>query len=467
LDRSLPLSAKLYLCGTTLAALGLMVGSVIAVKPEMTNEVLITALVLGLFSLLLEFIDFPLLISGETSFSTVAYVAMVFLLPFPLPAIVGVIVVLGADIRDRKPLTPIVFNAANFALTLGVSSLIWYLYQGNRALSDLPFTAASLVVVLLVIAAFYLVNVFHMNTIIALAGRRSLKYIWLTNDLDFLLPYICLEVVGVLMALVWGTAAILMPLLIIPAVTTYIAFEMIHRLQHQTQEAMIAMADAIDRRDPYTADHSRRVAELAVRIGEVYGMNERDLERLRLASRMHDIGKIGIGNDLLHKPGKLTDEEWKIMRDHPVIGEQLLKPYRQFRHETRLVRSHHERWDGKGYPDGIRGSQIPLGARMIAVADTFDAMTTSRPYRPALSKQIAIDEIRNSAMTQFDPQVVASFLQVMEEWSKIRSITGDELPVAVGAVAGQSQGAERSERSERSERNERIEQVPAWFSSSQ
>lgn len=460
MNRSLPIGARLYLNGVTLAAVGLLALSILAVDADLTRKVIITAVVLGLFALLLEFIDFPLLISGETSFSTVAYMAMVFLLPFPLPAIVGVIVVLGADIRDRKPLRPLIFNAANFALTLGLPSLLWYAYHGARPLKELSFSVLSLVVILLVIATFYLVNVLLMNLLIAIVGRRSVKYIWLTNDLDFLLPYICLEVVGILMALVWDTAAILMPLLIIPAVTTYIAFEMIHRLQHQTQEAMIAMADAIDRRDPYTADHSRRVAELAVRIGEVYGMNERDIERLRLSSRLHDIGKIGIGNDLLHKPGKLTDEEWKIMRDHPVIGEQLLKPYRQFRHETRIVRHHHERWDGKGYPDGIRGAQIPLGSRMIAVADTFDAMTTSRPYRPALSKQIAIDEIRNGALTQFDPQVVASFLQVMEEWSKIRSITGDELPVVDGqaTIAAQMQAQSQLEG---------FEQVPAWFSSSQ
>jgi len=455
-----------YLSGAILAAASLMLISILTVDIDMTRKVLITAVVLGLFSLLLEFIDFPLLISGETSFSTVAYMAMIFLLPFPLAAIVGVIVVVGADIRDRKPFISLAFNAANFALTFGLPSLLWYAYHGARPLSELSFSLLSLIVVLLVIVTFYLVNVFLMNTLIAILGHRSVKYIWLTNDLDFLLPYVCLEVVGILMALVWETVPIILPLLIIPAVTTYIAFEMIHRLQHQTQEAMIAMADAIDRRDPYTADHSRRVAELAVRIAEVYGMNERDIERLRLSSRLHDIGKIGIGNDLLHKPGKLTDEEWKIMRDHPVIGEQLLKPYRQFRHETRIVRFHHERWDGKGYPEGVRGTQIPLGSRVIAVADTFDAMTTSRPYRPALSKQIAIDEIRNGALTQFDPQVVASFLQVMEEWSKIRSITGDELPVVDGqaTVAAQVQMQMQSQSHAEAEG---IGQTPAWFSSSQ
>ena len=186
------------------------------------------------------------------------------------------------------------------------------------------------------------------------------------------------------------------------------------------------MAHAIDRRDPYTADHSLRVTELSVRIAEVYGMNERDIERLRIAARVHDIGKIGIGDDVLNKAGRLTDEEWAVMKGHPIISEQLLSPYRQFRHETGIVRSHHERWDGKGYPDGLVGASIPLAARIIAVADTYDAMTTSRPYRPGLSRQIAVDEIRSGALTQFDPQVVASFLQIVDEWSKIRSIGSED-----------------------------------------
>ncbi|HMM42690.1 MAG TPA: HD domain-containing phosphohydrolase, partial [Thermomicrobiales bacterium] len=128
-------------------------------------------------------------------------------------------------------------------------------------------------------------------------------------------------------------------------------------------------------------------------------------------------------------------DEWAMMKEHPVIGEQLLQPYRQFRHETGIVRSHHERWDGKGYPDGLVGARIPLASRIIAVADTFDAMTTSRPYRPGLSRQVAVDEIRNGALTQFDPQVVGSFLQVVDEWSKVRQIGGEEKPASESVPA--------------------------------
>lgn len=429
MHRSFSLSATLYILSVAAAAAGMLAISLITVDVEITRSVLLTALILGSTSLALEFIDFPLLIGGETSFSTVTYMAIVFMLPFPLAAVVGIITVIIADVRNRKQLLSILFNSSNFALTFGLTGLIWYLAFGDLTVAHAPTSIWTLLVVIAMIFAFYAINVLLADMALALIGNRSLKHIWLTNDVPVTLPFVCLEVVGVLVAVVWATTPVLIPLLVVPAVTTYVAFEMIRRQQQQTQEAMIAMADAIDQRDPYTADHSRRVAELSVRIGEIHGMNERDLDRLRLAARVHDIGKIGIGNDILHKTGRLTDEEWAQMKEHPVIGEQLLKPYRQFRHETNIVRSHHERWDGKGYPDGLVGTRIPLAARIIAVADTYDAMTSSRPYRPGLSRQVAVEEIRSHALTQFDPQVVGSFLQVVDEWSKVRRIDGEEQPV--------------------------------------
>jgi HD-GYP domain-containing protein (c-di-GMP phosphodiesterase class II) len=278
-------------------------------------------------------------------------------------------------------------------------------------------------VILGIISAFYFVNVFMLNGYFSIANRRPLFYIWLTQDAEFLLPYVSLQVVGMLFAALWGTSPVAIPFLIVPAVTTYLAFETIKRLQGQTQDAMIAMADAIDARDPYTAQHSQRVTEISVRIAEVYGLRAQEIDRVELAARVHDLGKIGISDAILNKPGRLEEHEWDLMKAHPVIGEQLLGPYRQFRHESAIVRHHHERWDGRGYPDAVRGNDIPIGSRIIAVADAFDAMTSDRPYRKALSNDIAVDEIRKGALSQFDPQVVASFLYVADEMTKVTPIT--------------------------------------------
>lgn len=422
-DRALDIKRNSYIGLTALAAILFVTISFYTVRPEITGDVMITAAVLIFFSLVFELgINFPLLIKGSTSFSTVSYMAMIFLLPFPLP-VIGALVVLLSDLREHKPWQSLLFNPANYALTFGFSSLVWWLYAGDRTLGQIPFTIPSFLVLMLIVVLFYSINVFLLNGYLAIASRRPFSYLWISQDLDLLLPYASLQVVGVLFALAWEDAPIIIPILVVPAVTTYIAFETIQRLQRQTQEAMIAMADAIDARDVYTAEHSHRVTKLAVRIAEVHELKARDIDRIELAARVHDIGKIGISDAILNKNGPLDEEEWALMQGHPVIGENLLRAYRQFRHEAAIVRSHHERWDGRGYPDKIRGSQIPIGARIIAVADTFDAMTSARPYRGALSSQVAIEEIRSQALSQFDPQVVASFLQVMDEISKVRPIS--------------------------------------------
>lgn len=408
----------------TVLAVAFLTASFSLVPVEITTGLLLTAAALGILSLIFEVgIAFPLLINGATSFSTVTFMAMVFLLPFPTPAILGAIVVVINDLWERKPFRSLVFNFSNYALTFGLASWVWYVFSEGRAIHELPLTVESLAAILGIIAIFYLVNVFTLNGYLSIANRRPFLYIWLTQDAEFLLPYVSLQVVGMLFAALWGTAPAAIPFLVVPAVTTYLAFETIKRLQSQTQEAMIAMADAIDARDPYTAEHSKRVTEIAVRIAEAYGLRAQEIDRVELAARVHDLGKIGISDAILNKPGKLEDHEWDLMKAHPVIGEQLLGPYRQFRHESTIVRYHHERWDGRGYPDGVKGSDIPIGSRIIGVADAFDAMTSDRPYRKALPDEVAVDEIRKGALSQFDPLVVASFLHVFEDMTKVTPIT--------------------------------------------
>ena len=405
-------------------AIAFLTASFSLVPVEVTTGLLITAALLGVLSLIFEVgIAFPLLINGATSFSTVTFMAMVFLLPFPTPAVLGAIVVVINDLWERKPLRSLIFNFSNYALTFGLASLAWHYFSDGRAIHELPLTAESLVAIVAIIAIFYFVNVFTLNGYLSVANRRPFSYIWLTQDAEFLLPYVSLQVVGMLFAALWGTAPAAIPFLVVSAITTYLAFETIKRLQGQTQDAMIAMADAIDARDPYTAEHSKRVTELAVRIAEVHGLRAQEIDRVELAARVHDLGKIGISDAILNKPGKLEDHEWDLMKAHPVIGEQLLGPYRQFRHESTIVRYHHERWDGRGYPDGVKGNDIPIGSRIIGVADAFDAMTSDRPYRKALPDEFAVDEIRKGALTQFDPQVVASFLHVAEELAKVTPIS--------------------------------------------
>lgn len=173
------------------------------------------------------------------------------------------------------------------------------------------------------------------------------------------------------------------------------------------------LAVALDARDPYTAGHSLRVAEYAVEIGRLAGLPEEDIDDLRKSALLHDIGKIGIRDAVLLKEGRLTDEEWKQIKEHPVLGETILKqiePADAMAPFLAGVRSHHERYDGGGYPDGLQGEGIPLFGRIIAVADAFDAMTSDRPYRQGLDKKTAIRILEEGRGTQWDPHFAKLFV---------------------------------------------------------
>ncbi len=176
---------------------------------------------------------------------------------------------------------------------------------------------------------------------------------------------------------------------------------------------LTALARVVDAKSPWTAGHSERVAAIALRIGESMGLSKHQLDVLNKAGMLHDIGKVSTPRAILDKNGKLTDEEYAIIQQHPERGARILEPISSYREMIPLVLQHHERFDGKGYPRRIAGHMISLGARIMAVADTYDAMTSDRPYRPGMEAAVVLKEIRKEAGRQFDPEVVQAFLKVM------------------------------------------------------
>ena len=173
-----------------------------------------------------------------------------------------------------------------------------------------------------------------------------------------------------------------------------------------------SLVSALEAKDKYTRDHSNRVTEFSLAIARAMGLDERELQDLEMAAILHDVGKIAIPEKILNKKTKLTDEEFGIIRRHPVIGETILKPVVELQTITGIVRHHHERYDGRGYPDGLKGQAIPVGARIMTVADAYDAITSSRPYRDNESPNYAVKEIIKCSGVQFDPEVVEHFLEV-------------------------------------------------------
>jgi HD-GYP domain-containing protein (c-di-GMP phosphodiesterase class II) len=191
------------------------------------------------------------------------------------------------------------------------------------------------------------------------------------------------------------------------------------RLLQNLQETFIStvytLAETIEMRDSYTGDHTRRVMNYSLAIGRNLGISGDELETLKLSSILHDIGKIGISDSVLLKPGKLKDDEFEIIKSHTILGEKILKNIKQLNHIIPGVKYHHERYDGKGYPEGLGGEDINLMARIIAVADSFDAMTTDRPYRKGLSCDAAFSELKKCSSTQFDPAIVDAFIEAFPD----------------------------------------------------
>lgn len=177
-------------------------------------------------------------------------------------------------------------------------------------------------------------------------------------------------------------------------------------------QTLRSLISAINRRDSYTEGHCLRVTQYSLKMAEVMNIPDYEKDSLRIAGSIHDLGKVGIPDAILLKPGRLTEEEFNVMKNHSTYGEEILGRFEILFKEAKIVRSHHERFDGKGYPDGLQGTEIPLTCRIIAVADAFDAMTTDRPYRRALAKEEAMLEIRRCSGTQFDPDVVSVFKEV-------------------------------------------------------
>jgi putative nucleotidyltransferase with HDIG domain len=196
--------------------------------------------------------------------------------------------------------------------------------------------------------------------------------------------------------------------------------EALHDVEESYNITLEALVTALDAREHETHAHSQRVKEYALTLARELGLRHDDLIQTGRGALLHDVGKIGVPDSILLKPGKLNEQEWVEMKKHPQIGYTILKNIEFLSPSAEIVLCHHERWDGKGYPYGLAGLDIPLGARIFAVVDTLDAMTSDRPYRKALSFEAAFKEIRSCAGTQFDPRVADAFLSITpESWKEI------------------------------------------------
>jgi HD-GYP domain-containing protein (c-di-GMP phosphodiesterase class II) len=185
------------------------------------------------------------------------------------------------------------------------------------------------------------------------------------------------------------------------------------QLQRGIYQSLLGLANALEAKDVYTRGHSERVGSMSRRVAIAVGLSPAEAEIVARAGLLHDIGKIGIPETVLRKAGPLSPDEWALMRRHPLIGAQIVAPFEFFAAGAAIIRHHHERVDGSGYPDGLAGSAIPVGARIVAVADVFDALTSDRPYRPAMTSEDALTHLMAQAGHGLDEEIVGAFLGIV------------------------------------------------------
>jgi putative nucleotidyltransferase with HDIG domain len=216
------------------------------------------------------------------------------------------------------------------------------------------------------------------------------------------------------MAIVYVEVGIIGILLFfLPLLLARRSFELYTKMRKVYLDTIRALAAAIDAKDPYTKGHSERVAETSVALAQELNLSDKDTENIEYTALLHDIGKIGIADNILGKNSSLTDEEFEKIKEHPVMGAKIVEPVVFLKNSYEAIYHHHEKYNGSGYPDGLKEKDIPLSARIIAVADAYDAMGSDRPYRKKLSKDKILNELKDQSGKQFDPEIVKALISIL------------------------------------------------------
>jgi HD-GYP domain-containing protein (c-di-GMP phosphodiesterase class II) len=332
------------------------------------------------------------------------------------------------QLRGRRRLVTLSFNRGALALCAAAGSVAFHLVGSILPPGDILPLVGSTLVAAIVYAA---ISLSLVSTAMALRAGYSLRRPWqwpLGGSLGVYWNYLFLGFLGDLVLTMYHTAGVVgLTLAVVPLGVTYFSLRQSAALRRLYDAIVSTLVDSLDLRDRDTSGHTRRVAALAVRLGGRLGMTGKALEDLRTASLLHDLGKIGIADRILLKPSRLTPAEWQEMRCHPQLGADLLRSHGLLQGAIPLILYHQECFDGAGYPEGLRGESIPLGARIITVADAFMAMVDERPYKKALAPAAAWAELKRCAGSQFDPQVVAALRPI--DWETVLT----ETPPALGA----------------------------------
>lgn len=344
--------------------------------------------------------------------SFAVHISVMILFGLPMAVLSCTIANIITDILGRRGWQKVLFNISQYAVTIYCS---WFVYQLVRTNTGPVDFKSDFWAMLLSCLVYVIVNFILVTTIISLSQGIN-WFRQLTNDIRLeVIHFAALVPVSLLIVILYTYEPLSIIILVLPLAMAHFSFDNYITLRTETRKTIEALADIIDQRDAYTAQHSSRVAKYCEAIANKLILSPGDYETLVTAAKVHDLGKISIPDAILLKEGPLTPEERQVINTHALCGYEVLNNLRFYKAGARIVSCHHERYDGKGYPEGLKGEEIPLGARIMAVADSYDAMTSDRPYRKALDMEIAIQELIKHSGTQFDPEIVRVFIETLRE----------------------------------------------------
>ncbi len=393
-----------------IVVLGMLIFGYQFLKPE--NIHLIISLIIIVF--ILDLLAVDLSKDTEITMSQAAIFASSLYLQPSVIIWIAFLAIFLSDIIKKKNWYKSMFNASNIALSAFLCSLVFHMLTGGTADFD---SISTLIPAFVGGSVYFSINALLLGLVIALSYDFPLKDVINSQILKKD------QVIGMFLSLVIGYAGlvvseynIVLVAIMIPFI--YGIFTLFKRGHEVEQESMVAMkmaATTLDLRDPsYTGLHSKRVRDYAIAIAEALDLPKSMKESIENAALVHDLGKIGIPDDILKKPEPLSTEDWIIMKEHPVEGFKLLNPLSKYKEEAKLVLYHHERWDGKGYPNGLIGEATPKGARILAIADSLDSMLSDRPYRKKLTILQVITELKKESGEQFEPTLSLKAIELLE-----------------------------------------------------
>ncbi|MDO0822190.1 HD-GYP domain-containing protein [Desulfosporosinus nitroreducens] len=379
-----------------------------------TIEQLINLLIFGMLAIACESLPVALPKGGYVTVSYSIFLSSLILFPLGVTltamALSGLLIF--GKVAIEQPLYKRAFNASQYVLSLTAAYAVIYFAK----ISSFQFDVKSILVYVVAAVIYLIINMTIVALVLGLVSNKSPLSIWMVNFRWALPNFIALVPLGFLLALLyknWGPLGIF--LLFIPLLISRHAFQLYIDMRENYLDTVEALVQALEAKDTYTSGHSARVGKLAVAVAEEIKMSEEKIEFLKYAAALHDVGKIGVSEVILNKEGELLEVEWEAIRSHPVIGQTIIKGIKFLFDIGQVVRHHHERFDGKGYPDGIQGEEIPLESRIIAVADTYDAITSDRSYRKGRTHDEAIAELKRVAGSQLDPKIVEVFCNVVTD----------------------------------------------------